>query len=64
MRDASSLAVSVLAEIVEAYQRKVRSPLSSTAIACLRVSAQAMDPVSGELSASACSTLSNEAPRA
>jgi xanthine dehydrogenase accessory factor len=37
MRDASSLAVSVLAEIVEVYQRKVRSPLSSTARDCLRV---------------------------
>lgn len=35
MRDASSLAVSVLAEIVEAYQRKVRYPLSSTALALL-----------------------------
>ncbi|TMU27128.1 XdhC family protein [Halomonas sp. ATBC28] len=35
MRDASSLAVSVLAEIVEAYQRKVRSPFSSTALALL-----------------------------
>lgn len=35
MRDASSLAVSVLAEIVEAYQHKVRSPFSSTALALL-----------------------------
>lgn len=32
MREASALAVSVLAEIVEAYQHKVRFPSSSTAL--------------------------------
>ncbi|QTP53773.1 NTP transferase domain-containing protein [Billgrantia sulfidoxydans] len=35
MREASTLAVSVLAEIVEAYQRKVRCPFASTALVLL-----------------------------
>ncbi|MCE8021493.1 NTP transferase domain-containing protein [Halomonas sp. MCCC 1A11036] len=35
MREASTLAVSVFAEIVEAYQRKVRCPFASTALVLL-----------------------------
>ncbi|WP_228716899.1 NTP transferase domain-containing protein [Billgrantia pellis] len=35
MREASTLAVSVLAEVVEAYQRKVRCPFASTALVLL-----------------------------
>ncbi|PMR77884.1 xanthine dehydrogenase [Billgrantia endophytica] len=35
MREASALAISVLAEIIEAYQRKVRFPFASTALVLL-----------------------------